>query len=139
MKGLKQRVWTRPILEKLATEEKWGTVDKHITKLSTPTNLRYAHTIGIIKANENARDFYFTLLQKSKISQRAFAQIRKKVFLRMVAEKSPYAKFRAACTLAEHGAGEYTASTLEILKIYLTNSEPSVRKIAKKYVDKLSK
>ena len=137
--GKKANPFTRQILENAARRGKWEVVDEHLGKITTAENVMHAYASGIKDRDENTRDFYFSLIEKARIPKETFSRMRTRLFNAMRTEPGKYAKFRAACALASHGAGKYAKQMMLALKPYEFDQDPTVQRIAKTYRAKLEK
>jgi len=119
-----------------AEKEDWDYVDKKILKaVKNPEVVEWAFERGLENPDKNVRDLAATILEKAKISTDKFGSMRKKLYQVMASDINPYARFRSAFALAEHGAGEYKKEVVATLRE--AQRDDTVRGLASKYLMKI--
>jgi HEAT repeat protein len=119
---------------KAAIKENWDYVDEKISKVCNDSDVQ-DRAIGLLESeNSNLRDLGASILAKAEITPDKFLVIRRKLGF-MLKDEHPYARYRAAFALAEHGAGNYKTETLKVLKE--ASQDNDVGEIARRYIERL--
>ena len=119
-------------LEDAAKREDWNYIDSTVPNVSGNKNvIETAYKNWINDQDSNVRDLSMTVLEVAKMDEEEFCQIRDKVADRMLHDPSHIVKYRAAFTLAAHGAGRYKDTVKQTIEE--ASSDPDVGGRAKKY------
>ncbi len=124
---------------KAAKKGEWMFIDLNLAKLLKEPHVSHAYARGINHAHQNVRDLHFTVLQNSIFPKERFAKMRKKIARIMEKDRGRFSGFRAACTLAQHGPGEYRTQTIKILQSFSQSKDKDVSAMAKEYLAALQR
>lgn len=131
---------TKPTIRKLrnaAQSERWDYVDQQIPGVALdPHYVNWASTTALEDSRVNIRDLGASILTAARFGGEKFAQVRQKLGAQLKHDATNYAGFRAACALAEHGAGSYRQAALQVLQKFTTDKD--VATIARRYLRKLN-
>lgn len=127
-------------LEKLiqaAREENWAIVDERIPEICNEKSvIKWAYETGIEDKNEHVRDLAASILEKADLPEERFDGMRGKLYTLMESDDNRDVRFRAACTLAAHGPGDYTREVINILQ--KAREDPEIAEIANGYIKRLT-
>lgn len=119
-----------------ARKEDWDTVDQEIPKIvKKRAAVQWAYKTGIKDSNANVRDLAVSILEKAPILEQDFSGMRETVYNLMKSDAHRYVRFRAAFTLAVHGAGEHKKDVARTLQE--AEKDKDVSDIAKNYMKNL--
>jgi len=122
-------------LIKAAKEEDWEIVDKNILNICSDPVVQEKAIKLLTNSDRNVRDLGASILGKFPLSTKIFSRAKPILRKVMVNDENPYARYRAAFALAEHGVGEYK---MEIIGALIEASQDKdVGDIAKKYLARL--
>lgn len=118
-----------------AKKEKWELVDEKIlVAAQKDANVVWAYTRGLKDSDGNVRDLAASLLAKARLSQREMQEAKPVLMQVMRSDSNPYARYRSAFALAEHGCA--TRPVVDVLRE--AEKDKYVGKIAKQYLAKLA-
>ena len=123
-------------LVKAAKEKEWEVVDKEIPNVCNDrTTVSWAYDKGIYDEDDNVRDLAVSILEKSRILVTRFDIMRPTIHRLMKIDHNNYVRYRAAFTLAAHGAGEFKKEVEQVL--HEAEEDPDVSEIAKQYLTRI--
>jgi len=119
-----------------AKVENWDEVDKLIPiMVKNPIYVQWAYERALSSSNPLLKDLGASMLEKATIKETQFAEMREKLFYRMMEEKSEYVRYRSAFALAAHGPGTHKEEVIKVLKEALNDED--VKQFAVKYLKQL--
>lgn len=119
-----------------AKSENWEYVDTVIPQIKN--NERYynwAFNQGIKDENDKVRDLGVSIIEKAKIAEQYFSEMREPLYGLMLNDRHMYVQFRAAFALANHGPGAHKEEVLS--KLNEAKMDKDVCDIAKTYIKKM--
>ena len=118
-----------------AKHERWKFVDSHAPQAAkNDANVVWAYTCGLKDSDGNVRDLAATLLVKARLSKQELQGAIPVLRRVMSKDSNPYARYRAAFALAEHG--NKSQSVINVLRE--ATNDKDVADEARKYLQKLS-
>ena len=118
-----------------ARKENWEYVDTRISKVCNDTKVQ-ERALQLLKDSDgNVRDLAASILGKACIDSGKFLKIRPVLGEVMEKDSNPYARYRAAFALAQHGPGTYKSEVIKTLK--QASKDKDVSEIARGYLERL--
>ncbi|MBU4086642.1 MAG: HEAT repeat domain-containing protein [Nanoarchaeota archaeon] len=117
-----------------AKRENWKVVDRKLPEAAMKdANVVWAYTRGLKDSDGNVRDLAASLLAKANLSTREMQEAKPILRSVMMSDSNPYARYRSAFALAEHG--DCSSSVVEVLREAAKDKD--VSKIAKGYLKRI--
>jgi hypothetical protein len=119
-----------------AEAENWDEIDREIPDIvKNKDYVNWAYSTALSYANGNVRDLGVSILEKAAIEENEFAQMRDRLYNKMLNDSNIYVRFRSAFALAAHGPGKYKKKVISVLKSALKDDD--VKDFAEKYIKQL--
>jgi len=116
-----------------AKREEWDVVDRNIPNICNDPTVQ-ERAIQLLKDSDgNVRDLGASILGKSHLSSQILSKAKPILKKVMGGDENPYARYRAAFALAEHGG--YNAQVMRVLQE--ASEDKDIGDIARKYLDRL--
>ncbi len=120
-----------------AKREEWDFVDEQIpAAVRFEVNVVWAYRNGLNNSDGNVRDLAASMLVKAKLSPTGMREAKPALLRVMKSDSNPYARYRSAFALAEHGYA--TKPVLAVLSEAEKDKDKDVRGEARKYLRKLA-
>ena len=120
-----------------AKDENWKYVDERINDICNDIKVQKRALQLLQDSDGNLRDLGASILGKAQIDHERFDAMRPFLSEVMMKDKNPYARYRSAFALAEHGAGRYKSNVLKVLKEAAKDKD--VGEIAREYLERLKR